>query len=83
MTERIASARGPLILWFAAACEAMVVYANLRLENLFFAAHAAILGCVFAMIAWRGEPAWGTRRANVLWGLLALCGIFLGAAFFS
>jgi hypothetical protein len=59
----------------------VVVYANLRSGNPFFAAHAATLGCVFAMIAWCGEPARGTRRANVLWGLLVLCGIFLGAAF--
>lgn len=83
MPERIAPTRGPQILWFAAACEAVVVCTSLRSGDFLFAGHAVALGCLLAMIAWRGEPARGTRRANLMWGLLVLCGIFLVAAFLT
>lgn len=80
MTEQLAPARGPRILWFAVLCEIGVVYTSLRSGDRVFAAHAATLACLLAMIAWRGEPAWGTRRANTMGGVAVLAAIFLGAA---
>jgi hypothetical protein len=70
-------------MWLATAFQAGVVYWSFRSGDYLFAAHAVTLACTFALLAWKGEPARGTGQARMMWGLLGLSGIFIGAAFVS
>lgn len=41
------------------------------------------MGCLFALLAWRGEPARGTAGEKVMWGLIVLSMTFFTATAFS
>jgi hypothetical protein len=70
-------------MWLAAAFQVGVVYFSLRQGDYVFAAFGVALGCLLALLAWSGEPARGTGRARLMWGLVALAGILIAVAFAS
>ena len=72
-------ARGKPILWLAVVLQLGGVYLSLRLGNYLFAVGILALVGLLVQLAWRGEPARGSGRAKLMWGLLLVSGMLMVA----
>jgi hypothetical protein len=83
MNERIERPRGRPIAWLLFALQVPVLCVGLWRGIYPFAALAVSMGCLFAFLAWRGEPARGTAGEKVMWGLIVLSMILFAATALS